>query len=333
MNGKWKSFKKGLKWVAVGIVVSVLVMTAVFLFWRHREQTRLQTGSQLIATTAGPIEYSSFGDGPVVLVLHGTIGGYDQGQALAEMLDTDAYQFISVSRPGYLRTPLTTGMTFEEQADAYVALLDALEIEQVAVMAISGGGPPALQLALNHPDRVWGLVMISTNSDVNAGREEVELHHENESAPPPMWLVNLIFSDFTSWLATIVATWQPRWVLPGLVGEAYVDVVLDDPENYEIYTALVDSFALTSQRREGSFHEGQIFLRHTGYPFAEIETPMLILHGTEDSLGIARQQHYLAETVSNSEFVAIEGGTHFMAASHNDEIVPFILDFLEENAP
>ncbi len=87
------------------------------------------------------VEYATQGSGPAVLVLHGNLCGYDQGQPLAHMLDGAENKFITVSRPGYLRTPLDTGATFEQQADAYAAMLDEMGIDKVVVLAISGDGP------------------------------------------------------------------------------------------------------------------------------------------------------------------------------------------------
>jgi pimeloyl-ACP methyl ester carboxylesterase len=43
------------------------------------------------------------------------------------------------------------------QADAVAALLDVLGIRTAAVMAVSGGGPCALQFALRHPQRCCAL--------------------------------------------------------------------------------------------------------------------------------------------------------------------------------
>ena len=84
--------------------------------------------------------FGVFGEGPVVLVLHGMMGGYDQGLLIAKAVGKADFQFIAVSRPGYLRTPLRSGQSFEEQADGYVALLDALRIEKAGVIAYSAGG-------------------------------------------------------------------------------------------------------------------------------------------------------------------------------------------------
>ena len=319
----------------------MLILTSFFLWWRAQEDRRVQGGSKIIETAQGPIEYATFGEGTAVLVLHGTIGGYDQGVVLAEMVDTQDYQFIAVSRPGYLRTPLDTGATFPEQADAYAALLDELGIEQVALLAISGGGPPALQFALRYPERTWGLVMIAASSDVaiqpdtaaRVSQEPTTNTTVTENGPPPLWIVNILFSDVTSWLATTITKWQPQWVLPAIVGEDYVETVMNDPVKYALFDGFVDSFALTSQRRVGSFSDGQEFLQHTGYPFETITAPILILQGTKDAIDLELQQQYLNEITPNSTYIEVEGGTHFMPASHNEILAPIIQDFLAQHSP
>ena len=334
MPGNFVLAKKIAKPIFLGIILIVLVIVGAFLWWRAQELERLQNGSQLLETNHGIIEYTSFGDGPAVLVLHGTIGGYDQAQVLAEMLATDNYRFICVSRPGYLRTPLDTGPTFADQADAYAALLTELDIEQAAIMAISGGGPPALQFALRHPDRTWGLIMIATNSDVTIQSNKPSEGVDSESGGgPPGWLLDLIFSDFTSWVITSSAKLFPQWFLPILVGEPYQIDVLEDPQKFKLYTGLVNSFSLTSQRRIGSFNDGAEFLEHTGYPLETILTPILILQGSEDAEDLYLQQQFLDSTVPNSEFIEIEGGTHFMPASHNEEIGHLVRGFLEAYRP
>ena len=65
---------------------------------------------------------------------------------------------IAPSRPGYGRTPLSSGKTSEEAADLMAALLDELNLEKVIAFSISGGGPTALNFALRHPNRCAGCV-------------------------------------------------------------------------------------------------------------------------------------------------------------------------------
>ena len=70
----------------------------------------------------------------------------------------------ATDRPGYLGTPLGGNGSSEAQADVAAALLDALEVERVAVVGISAGGPGAIQFAARHPERTRALVLLSAVS-------------------------------------------------------------------------------------------------------------------------------------------------------------------------
>ena len=56
------------------------------------------------------------------------------------------FSILTISRPGYGRTPSSVGRSNTEAADALVALLDQLEIPQCSVIAISGGGPTGIAI-------------------------------------------------------------------------------------------------------------------------------------------------------------------------------------------
>jgi pimeloyl-ACP methyl ester carboxylesterase len=325
------SMKKFIKWITICIAIIGIAAIVDFLIWRDQQIRRLESKSSLATTSNGIIEYATVGEGSAVLVLHGTLGGYDQTQILAKMLAPPAYQFIFVSRPGYLRTPLATGDLFEAQADAYASLLDELGIDRVAVIAISGGGPSALQFALRHPDRCWGMILIAANSDVNAGK--VNKGETDGQGQPPLLLSNIILSDFTSWLIIRASGVMPRMFLTSLVGADYVEAVLKDPQRGEYFADFMNSIVLLSQRRVGTLNDGKQFLNFTGYPFENIPVPTLILHGTEDFFVPSAEGAYLDEILPNSEYIEIEGGTHFMLISHGDVLAPMINNFLYTHAP
>lgn len=121
--------------------------------WRARRIVELAAGSETVATSRRPIELSRSGSPPCVLQLHGTPGGYDQTIPLGMPFLEAGMGSISVSRPGYLRTPIAVGRSAADQADALVEMLDALQIERVSIQGVSGGGPAAIQFAARHPDR------------------------------------------------------------------------------------------------------------------------------------------------------------------------------------
>ena len=157
--------KKWLEWLGIGLVAIVLLFSAVtyvrFSQWRNAVTKNLQQDSVVVQTAKGPVEYAEIGHGPVVLMVHGDPGGYDQIYQVLKIDDAEHgdFRYVIPSRPGYLRTPLIVGKTPKEQAEALAALLDELKIDKVAVVGGSGGGPSAIEFAALYPDRCTALVL------------------------------------------------------------------------------------------------------------------------------------------------------------------------------
>lgn len=144
---------------AVGVVF-LLGVAGLFTHWRQQRLSFLESGSGLTLLPQGIMEYADRGEGPAVLVIHGSPGGYDQGLVYGEELKLRGFRIIAISRPGYLRTPLMTGVTMEEQADAIDSLLSSLGISSCAVLGVAEGAPSALQLAQRHPERVTSMALL-----------------------------------------------------------------------------------------------------------------------------------------------------------------------------
>ena len=115
--------------------------------------------SKIAQTPNGPLEYTLVGNGPVVLVCHGTSSNCFSLDGSAALLDA-GFAVLTPSRPGYGRTPLQLGRSVREAAQSLVALLDCLEIGTCVVKAVSGGGPTGIALAARYPERVLGLALV-----------------------------------------------------------------------------------------------------------------------------------------------------------------------------
>jgi 2-hydroxy-6-oxonona-2,4-dienedioate hydrolase len=100
-------------------------------------------GSRVVSTACGPVEVAEVGDGPPVLVVHGTGSGFDQRMNIACRLVGEGFHRIAVSRFGYLRAPLPPDPSSAAQADALAAVLDTLGTHRVAVIGVSAGAHPA----------------------------------------------------------------------------------------------------------------------------------------------------------------------------------------------
>jgi len=98
------------------------------------------------------------GDGPPVLLLHGQPGNASDWEAVGEDLAKD-HMVVAPDRPGY---GLTGGSAvgFRDNALAIAELLRRLEIDGAVVAGHSWGGGVALQLAVDSPQHVRGLVLV-----------------------------------------------------------------------------------------------------------------------------------------------------------------------------
>src|SRR5258706_5420572 len=115
--------------------------------------------NSIVQVEQGPIEYRVVGEGPAILVLNGGHTRCDSPLGHEQFCLREGYQLIIPSRPGYGKTPSSTGKSAEAFADALVSLLDKLHVQQVIVVGISGGGPTTLQLAGRHPERVSQVIL------------------------------------------------------------------------------------------------------------------------------------------------------------------------------
>jgi pimeloyl-ACP methyl ester carboxylesterase len=119
--------------------------------------------SQLAQTSKGRIEYTWLGNGPVVLVCHGTSSNCFSTEMTKPLIDA-GFRVLMPSRPGYGRTPSSLGKSATDASKALVALLDDLGIQSCSVIAISGGGPTGLVLASSYPQRVNRLILLEAIS-------------------------------------------------------------------------------------------------------------------------------------------------------------------------
>ena len=104
------------------------------------------------------------GQGPTVLMLHGFPGLAYSWRHQVEPLVAAGFRVIAPDMPGYGATdsPGTVAeYTFVAMADRVVALLDSLEVEQAIVVGHDFGAPAAWTIALEHRDRVAGLVLLA----------------------------------------------------------------------------------------------------------------------------------------------------------------------------
>jgi len=308
-----------------------------YIKWGKDLIADIESASRIIETDKGPIEYTIHGEsGPFVAVMHGGPGGYDQTAALFSDLYNEDLRILSWSRPGYIRTPLRVGRTFAEQADAFAALLDALGIENTAVLAYSAGGPPAIYFAVNYPDRIRALILECAVT----GKYAVN----NNNIREQIFFGHLMFHDPALWLSDIMANHVP-W----LVGRSAIKMessleedevwkvlshIMHDERKEKVLMALIRSMSPSRLRKRGMKNDMKQLSRITDLPLEKIKTPTLIIHGTDDFDVPVAHARTAVQSIPSAELYLVKGGFHILAlADAAHEITKKKAMFLKDHTP
>jgi pimeloyl-ACP methyl ester carboxylesterase len=280
---------------------------------------RLSAESQIVQTRYGPLEYRVEGNGPPVLVIHGAGGGYDHGLLIARAYGGEGFRWIVPSRFGYLHTPLPADASTSAQAEAFADLLDVLGIEQVGVLAISGGVPPSLQFAQRYPERTSALVLLSSApyTPLTAGDQKL---------PVPIWVYQALFkSDFPFWLLQKIA---PRSLdtMFDVSPELYAEL---NPEEEAMVSSLVESFQPVTWRIDGLNNEGAAINPQANYRIGEISTPTLVVHAEDDHINPFSIGEYTAAHIRGAQFLPLATGGHLLLG-HHAEIRAMANEFLRQ---
>jgi pimeloyl-ACP methyl ester carboxylesterase len=306
--GSRKWISRSLLFVLAVVVLGIAALYVRFLIWRHSVIAELATHSTVVMTKRGPVEYASYGQGPPVLIVHGSPGGYDQIYDLLRItIPHPAQRFIIPSRPGYLRTPLWVGRTPEQQADAFAALLDAIHVDRVAVIGGSGGGPSALRFALQYPDRCNALVL------------ESAVTRAWQAAPPPGGIAGLASTAFDTEFG--------RWLLTGLIVRSVLGSHASDPlMSSELRSAIRTTYPF-ALRQAGYDNDVQQYRSLPDWPLERIRCPTLIIHGNADTT-VPYAHAEFAHRIPGSRLVTIAGGNHFAGITNPGEIAAAEASFL-----
>ena len=113
-----------------------------------------------------------------MLAFYGTPSIHDGPYGIFDQFHEAGFGIISPSRPGYGRTPLSSGRTYSVQPDLYASLLDKLGVDKVVVHSLSGGGPALYYFAEKYPERCYCLL---PECSVSGGLEHVKLPSLNKA--------------------------------------------------------------------------------------------------------------------------------------------------------
>ena len=269
---------------------------------------------ETIETALGPVDVVRAGEGPPVLMIHGTPGGWDSSAAMGRVLVDGGFGLIAPARPGYQGTPLDGREAIDAQADLHAALLDALGHHRAGVVAWSGGGPSGYRLAVRHRDRVSALVATAAVSGrYEPAAEDLETRLMLETSPG-------------TWILRVLADHAPKTTVAATLGaegdlrkdelEALTAEAMTDERQRDVVLTMARVVGDRAGRRAGIDNDWARFAGIESLELGEIAVPTLIVNGDADTDVPPGHSDFAAATVPGAERVVLDRGTHLCLWVH-----------------
>ncbi|MVU78013.1 alpha/beta fold hydrolase [Nocardia sp. ET3-3] len=255
-------------------------------------------------TTAGELAYEDTGAGPAVVLLHANLHDHHDFDPIVPALAAE-HRVIAVDWPGHGASEPNPNVTAVGFADALVELVAALELDSAVFLGNSVGGFAAARLALDHPERVAGLVLVNTGGFVR-------------QSPLTRAYCNLYGSG------PVARYWLPRSV-----------------RNYTKPMSPHDDAVIERAIRFGATDTGRATysaLWHSfndpGYDLTarapEITAPTLIVWGSRDPILPLRYGKLAHALIPNSQLHVLPTG-HLPFSSAPQEFLDLVLPFLRNS--
>ncbi len=316
---KGKNKKRGIVFKTIYVLgVIILIFISIIYYNFRNDITNAHNQLNSIATKIfkskyGNVEYKLEGTGPVILISHGITGGIDHGMHLTNENEwgviRNNYQFLYISRFGYLKSALPVKATPKLQAAVYKELLDYLGIDKVYIFGNSAGGTSAMWFAIDYPERTKGLI----------------LHSSAVPGPVPAAMPKLIVENNFLYWASIKL--MPGTLIGLLIPESISKTLTADEKDFIVTNAFMAGLPI-SKRAKGIIFDSYISNPDVNnVPLEKIKVPALILQSNDDPREF-KGAKIISSRIPDNELFTFTGG-HFLLG-HKQEIQLKIDDFVNE---
>lgn len=190
---------------------------------------------------------------------------------------------------------MPAGATPADQADAFVALLDALGISAVDVVGISAGATSVLQLAVRHPERMKHLVVLSGNLPGSATAVVQPSWARLVNRQLPMWALKLFAPATMAFLAGV-----PR------------RLAMTSDDAHFVAEFIERLFPVTPNVAGVAFDAFVSNMDVNSYELETIRVPTLLIHAKDDPLVSYDAAERAANRIPGAHLVSLDSGGHLM---------------------
>ncbi|MGB8699419.1 MAG: alpha/beta hydrolase [Thermosynechococcaceae cyanobacterium] len=244
-----------------------------------------------------PLTYRQLGQGVPILCLHGHPGSADCMSVFTESL-AQRFRTIAPDLRGYGRSQTRSPFTMADHLLDLTALLDHLNLQNCIILGWSLGGILALELALHHPDRIRGLILVATAAKPVS----------NLPRPSVLDLLNTLIAGSLNRLkpgwAWNIRTFGQRSLLKDLLSQ-------HTPEAYRFLDQAGTSATLRTSRQAQQALNQALQQRYNRLDaLANIHCPSLILSGAQDRHILPTASYETAQYLKNSHYICYPDVAH-----------------------
>ena len=296
---------KYLKYIIGVIIVGGLITCKTYSTVINESYQRLEAYNvNTFVTEYGVMSYVDEGLGEVIIISHGIFGGYDQGFENLYSIFGENYRKIAISRFGYPGSTLPVEPTPNNQAEVFLNLIDTLQIDKVFIITASAGGAAGIKFALNYPDRINGLILLSSAvPSIPKTKKEIGM------AGPPRFILNdriMLFS-----IRNFRNIYYSMFGSKNIPNEIFENMLPVKPRRQGIIT----DTDITNIDMAVNFYD---------YPIENIDIPILIVHAQDDPMAKYEDIEYFINRVNAELLIFPDGGHLIIGHNINDGIINFI---------
>jgi non-heme chloroperoxidase len=260
------------------------------------------------------IYYKDWGEGPAVTLSHGWPLSSDAWDGQMMFLAEHGFRVIAHDRRGHGRSSqMSSGNDMDTYADDLAALIDALGLDDIAVVGHStGGGEVARYIGRHGTNRVRKIVLISA---VPPSLMRSEANPDGLPSEVFDTLLGGLNADRSQFYLDLAMQFYGA----NRAGSTVSQGILQAFWSWSMQSGLRNSYECVVSLSRSDFTQD----------LERFDVPTLLIHGEDDQIVPCPNTTASARVIPNAKDIYYPGAPHGLTATHQDQINADLLTFLE----